>query len=425
MRSIRKHTHTIHSKKSKRGIRAFTFLTPVFTPLLCTAVLFLLFSCAIPGKNSATLVLNISEQYSTKTLVPDFDMAPAHYDVSGSGPNGEGFSVTADTNPVEIPFLDFGDWTVNVSAKNAQNAVIATGSANTFLHVGERKELNISVRPVEGHGTLELTVYWTASDVETPSIMAELIPQEGTTEVLQFTISPENGTATFSDSQVATGYHTLVIQLCDNGLAVMGAVDVVRIIDGQNTTGVFEFYEVNSPGGEFAITITSEMNDPLEVLLSGLTAEVTVGEVVQIDASVQNTTDEVTIFWYLNGQSAGTGTTYIGENLQAGVYRVDAVAFSSDGSRSGSATHSFHVSETATKSVSLVWDENTEPDVEGYKIYYGLSSRNYDTSVDVGNQTTCTLTDLDADTTYYIAATAYNTQGMESNFSNEVTFTAQ
>ncbi len=424
MRSIRKHTHTIHSEKSKIGVRAFTYLTPVFTPLLCSAVLLLLLSCAIPGKNSATLVLSISEEYSTKTLVPDFDMVPAHYDVSGSGPNGEGFSVTADTNPVEIPFLDFGDWTVNVGAKNAQNAVIATGSATTFLHVGERKELNIALRPVDGHGTLELTVYWTASDVETPSIMAELIPQEGTTADLQFTI-PTNGTATFSDSQVPTGYHTLVIQLCDNGLAVMGAVDVVRIINEQKTTGVFEFYEVNSPGGEFAVTITPEMNDPLEVLLSGLVDEITVGEAIQIEASVQNTTDEVTIFWYVNGQSAGTGTTYIGENLQAGVYRVDAAAFSADGSRSGSVTHSFRVSESTTKSVSLVWDENTETDLAGYKVYYGLSSGNYDSSVDVGNQTTCTLTTLDADKTYYIAATAYNTQGMESDFSNEVTYYAQ
>jgi hypothetical protein len=424
MRAIWKHTHTIHSEKSKRNVRAFTFLTPVFTPLLGAAVLFLLFSCAIPGKNSATLVLNISEEYSTKTLVPDFDMVPAYYDVSGSGPNEEGFSVTADTNPVEIPFLDFGEWTVSVSAKNAQNAVIATGAKNTFLHVGERKELNITIHPVDGHGTLELSVYWTASDVETPSIEAELIPHEGTTEDLQFTI-PDSGTATFSDGQVPTGYHTLVIQLCDNGQAVMGAADVVRIIDGQTTRGVFEFYEVNSPGGDFAITITQEMNNPLEVHLSGLTDEVEAGETVQIEASVQNATSEVVIFWYVNGQSAGTGTMYTGENLPAGVYRLDAVAFSNDGSRSGSATHSFRVSETTTKSVSLVWDENTEPDLAGYKIYYGLSSGDYDNSVDVGNQTTCTLTNLEGDTTYYIAATAYNTQGMESDFSNEVTFIAQ
>jgi hypothetical protein len=425
MRSNRKHTtHTYSSKKFKKTVCAFTFLTPVITPLLCAAVLLLLFSCAIPGKNSATLVLSISEGYSTKTLVPDFDMVPVHYDVSGSGPNGEGFSVTANTNPVEIPFLDFGEWTVNVSAKNAENAVVATGIATTFLHVGERKELDITVRPIEGHGTLELTVYWTASDVETPSIEAQLIPQQGTTADLQFTI-PENGTATFTDNQIPTGYYTLVIQLCDNGLAVMGAVDVVRIINGQTTSGIFEFYEVNNPGGDFSITISPEMNDPLEVYLNGQVDEVGVGETIQIEASVQNEPGEVEIFWYVNGQSAGTGALYTGENLQAGVYRLDAVAFSADGSRSGSATHSFRVSEGTTTEVSLLWDQNTEPDLAGYKVYYGLSSRNYDSSFDVGNQTTCTLTDLEPGTTYYIAATAYNTQGLESDFSNEVTFCVQ
>jgi hypothetical protein len=133
----------------------------------------------------------------------------------------------------------------------------------------------------------------------------------------------------------------------------------------------------------------------------------------------------VEIFWYVNGQSAGTGALYTGENLQAGVYRLDAVAFSADGSRSGSATHSFRVSEGTTTEVSLLWDQNTEPDLAGYKVYYGLSSRNYDSSFDVGNQTTCTLTDLEPSTTYYIAATAYNTQGLESDFSNEVTFCVQ
>jgi hypothetical protein len=424
MRSIRKHTHTDFLKKSRRGVFAFTILTPVLTPLLFAAVLLLMFSCAIPGKNSATLVLNISEGYSTKTLVPDFDMVPAHYAVSGNGPNGEGFSVTADVNPIEIPFLDFGEWTVNVSAKNAEHAVIATGFATTFLHVGERQVLDITIRPIDGHGTLDLSVYWTASDIETPSIEAQLIPQQGTAVDLQFTML-ENGTATFTDNMVATGYHTLLIQLCNSGIAVMGAVDVVRIIDGQTTSGVFEFYEVNNPGGEFSITITPEMNDPLDVILIGQVDVVGVGETIQIEALVQNETGEVNIFWYLNGQSAGTGTLYTEANLQAGVYRLDAVAFSADGSRSGSATHSFHVSEETTTEVSLLWDQNTEPDLAGYKVYYGLSSRNYDSSVDVGNQTTCTLTNLDPGTTYYIAATAYNTQGLESDFSNEVSFSTQ
>lgn len=70
--------------------------------------------------------------------------------------------------------------------------------------------------------------------------------------------------------------------------------------------------------------------------------------------------------------------------------------------------------------IKLAWDPNTEPDLAGYKIYWGKSSRSYENSIDVGNVTQFTLTGLNAGETYFIAATAYNFSNMESDFSNEV-----
>ena len=70
--------------------------------------------------------------------------------------------------------------------------------------------------------------------------------------------------------------------------------------------------------------------------------------------------------------------------------------------------------------VTLTWDPNTEPDLAGYQVYYGTSSGIYTDSIDVNNSTTCTISDLEEDHTYYFAATAYNTSGDESDFSNEV-----
>lgn len=60
----------------------------------------------------------------------------------------------------------------------------------------------------------------------------------------------------------------------------------------------------------------------------------------------------------------------------------------------------------------------------GYKIYYGMSSRNYSQVIDVGNVTTYTVTNLTGGITYYFAATAYNIFGIESAYSNEVSKTA-
>jgi hypothetical protein len=70
--------------------------------------------------------------------------------------------------------------------------------------------------------------------------------------------------------------------------------------------------------------------------------------------------------------------------------------------------------------VNLAWDPNTEPDVAGYRVYYGSGSRNYDHFMEVGNSTSCLVTGLEQGRTYYFAATAVNTANIESDFSNEV-----
>jgi hypothetical protein len=74
--------------------------------------------------------------------------------------------------------------------------------------------------------------------------------------------------------------------------------------------------------------------------------------------------------------------------------------------------------------VTLAWDANTETDLDGYKIYYGKVSRtvssNYSNSIDVGNTTQYTLTELEDDVTYYFAATAYDEDNNESAYSVEL-----
>src|SRR3989442_11317826 len=70
--------------------------------------------------------------------------------------------------------------------------------------------------------------------------------------------------------------------------------------------------------------------------------------------------------------------------------------------------------------VTLAWDPNTETDLAGYKLYYGLSNGSYPSSVDVGNLTSYTLSGLLEGRIYYFAVTAYNLSLGESGFSNEV-----
>ncbi|MHB9006173.1 MAG: fibronectin type III domain-containing protein, partial [Limisphaerales bacterium] len=77
----------------------------------------------------------------------------------------------------------------------------------------------------------------------------------------------------------------------------------------------------------------------------------------------------------------------------------------------------------ASQTVQLAWDANTEPDVAGYKVYWGTSSGQYSQQLSVGAVTTAQIPDLAPGVTYYFAATALNTEGLESDYSAEIEHT--
>lgn len=74
------------------------------------------------------------------------------------------------------------------------------------------------------------------------------------------------------------------------------------------------------------------------------------------------------------------------------------------------------------ESVGFEWNANTESDLAGYKMYWGNLSGVYGNSFDVGNQTNYTVIELVEGQTYYFAATAYDTTGNESGYSDEVSY---
>jgi hypothetical protein len=74
--------------------------------------------------------------------------------------------------------------------------------------------------------------------------------------------------------------------------------------------------------------------------------------------------------------------------------------------------------------VTLAWDPNPEPSIQGYRVYYGKASGFYTGVYDAGNRTDCVITGLEPGVTYYFACTAYSATGDESNFSGEIIYTS-
>lgn len=71
----------------------------------------------------------------------------------------------------------------------------------------------------------------------------------------------------------------------------------------------------------------------------------------------------------------------------------------------------------------LLWDRNPETNIGGYKVHTGKQSRVYESVFNVGNVTNFTLSGslLDGSTNFY-AVTAYDTEGSESDYSDEVNY---
>jgi chitodextrinase len=78
-----------------------------------------------------------------------------------------------------------------------------------------------------------------------------------------------------------------------------------------------------------------------------------------------------------------------------------------------------------SNSASLAWDAVTAaPNLSGYRVYFGSAPGTYlqplGQGISVGNVTAYTLTGLASGSLYYFAVTAFDTLGMESPYSNEV-----
>jgi uncharacterized protein YciI len=122
----------------------------------------------------------------------------------------------------------------------------------------------------------------------------------------------------------------------------------------------------------------------------------------------------------------------------AGAWVMQMVAFRAENSSSSSSsaqtpsptpTPKPTPSPSPGSSVTLTWNadlptSNPATNTTGYRLHLGLASGNYTQITSLGNTTTVTVSHLISGTTYYFVVTAYNSAGIDSPKSNQVSFKA-
>lgn len=339
-----------------------------------------------PGSLTVTITDSVS-----RSIVPGISMSPESYVIEGSGPNNATFSTNVTgTNSATINDLAFGDWSVTVTAKNSSNVAIGAGTGNTTVVSNTSASVAVTVKPYDGFGTLSLALSWPASDVQTPGIVSTLLPVTGTAKTLDFTVDGATGTASSTTTNVATGYHTLSLKLQDNGKTVMGAVEVVRIVKDQTTSGTIAFTNVNKATGSIAVNISADMSDSLAVAIAGSAATKPANKNLRLSASVSNYADNVTYVWYVNGDAVETGANFtFGNTWVQGYYRIDVTAFSADGKRAGSDSTVVEV----TAPIVLTGKFRTSWYIDKKELWFPLDSKGtYNFTIDWGDGSTDHIT---------------------------------
>ena len=74
------------------------------------------------------------------------------------------------------------------------------------------------------------------------------------------------------------------------------------------------------------------------------------------------------------------------------------------------------------QNVRLAWNPSKSLGAAGYFLYYGPGTGTYTNKIDMGNSTTASVSGLKEGQTYHFAVSAYNSSGVESSLSSDVSY---
>jgi hypothetical protein len=316
---------------------------------------------------------------------PELDMEVASYTISGTGPTvDDSFEVS---DHIEGLFtkddLAVGEWTITVDGYNTDGDKIATAEATATIVRDETTVVTMVLRPLEGTGTLSVSMSWSDSQslITDPSATMVLRDEEGDyvdTISTPVSLSITEQTASGIITDLPTGWYEVTVSLSDGSTTAWQGVFALRVVDGQTTTGTLtiseEQLQIGPGSGSVSITIEEDMDNPLVVGFSGMPETVEAGTEITLTSTGAYSGAEQ-YRWYVNGvrQTDETTSSFTYTFDDVGAYMVSLLVL--DGRALGGYGESVITVEATTEytvgdlgpSGGYVFYENPDYESDGWR----------------------------------------------------------
>ena len=328
--------------------------------LMITTVLLLAFGCDLGLIEGNTGSLAISLGSSSRNLVwePELDMDVASYTIKGAGPTADdSFEVSSHTEGLFTKDnLAVGNWTITVDGYNSDSEKIATVQTTATVTRNATTPVTVVLRPLEGTGTLSVSMSWTDSQGVLASPSAVVVIRDGQGNDIQdisdhVALTINGQTAAAEVTNLPTGWYEVTVNLSEGSTTAWQGVFALRVVKGQTTTGTVVIDEAQiqiGPGtGTVAITIQEDMNDPLSVGFSGMPDSIEAGTEITL-TSTETFSGAEQFRWHINGlrQTDQTTSSFSHTFETAGTHMVSLLVLD------GGALGGYGESVLVTKAVS-------------------------------------------------------------------------
>jgi len=228
----------------------------VINTLLKVSVLFIILSlgaCRLPfssfSHEPGSLALGVDSGKSVSVV----SLEPSSYIFSGAGPDNDSFYIELSDSSTTVEGLNTGEWTVRVDGLDGNGTVLLTGEAVLNVAPYVETQVNIVLHPLEGTGSVSLSLEWNELQTVDPSAVVNFLDLEGNETSQQFIIS-NPGLGTCNVSGLPTGNYYVTVQLFDSGVLAMGSAWTVRVLDSITVEVSALFEDLNKVGERMEIT---------------------------------------------------------------------------------------------------------------------------------------------------------------------------